>query len=234
MPVFAAGFKKLTSCEQWGCFSYLSCFELLLWLSICTCCFIWYLALHVSSCSQVTLIQPNTHKDVLSGQVFAFRTRPDSITNHKSRLLPVNYSCCTHQINSPCSTQWPALQCCWCAACIGAVSVGTWVQRAGPRFAELTPGLTVTAPSCSTWASPSGLRAQTLRFFSPARRWPPGARPHNSGPLHWTEGARILSDKHLHHHDDPSPALFATPSRPALKLDRLVSFLRKELGNPRT
>lgn len=43
----------ITDCQQWVCFSYLSWAELL-----CTCCSIWYLALHFSCCPQVTLIQP--------------------------------------------------------------------------------------------------------------------------------------------------------------------------------
>lgn len=138
---------------------------------------------------------------------------------------------------SPCSTQWPALQCCWREACIGAVCVGTSMQRAEPRSAELTPGLTEAAPSYSTWASPSGLHAPKWRFFLPVRQRPCGAHPRSSAPLCWCPPrraeARILSDKHPHH-DDPRLTLFATPSRLSLKLGRQGLSLRKLLDNQRT
>ena len=117
---------------------------------------------------------------------------------------------------SPCSTQSPALRCCWCAACTGAAFAGTWEQRAGPRSAEPSPGPTGTAPSDSTWASPSGLGAPKPRSFPPARRWPSGARPRSSAALHLspvrTAEARILSDRHPRREDWPL-ALFQTPSR---------------------
>ena len=65
---------------------------------------------------------------------------------------------------SPCKTQSPDLQCCWCSACIGAVFADTWVQRAVLRPVEMTPGPGETALFCPTLTSPSGIHAAELRF----------------------------------------------------------------------
>lgn len=188
--------EKLLSRVYFSHLVYLMRFGLFLWSFLV----LWYL--RVSSQTGIALIQSKKEK----------KTNFINWQSHFWIIALVNWSL------SPCSNPLSALQYCGCGSSTFEASFDTWVRRVEPGSAELTPGLRTTAPSCSTWASPSGLYAPKLRFSPPKHRLPCGAPPRSSAPRYSrpvrTAEDRILSDKHLQR----AVAPFGTPSRLRLKL----------------